>query len=276
MASKLSMDLVTGSIPVRSKDGFTLITGHKHILKCWAEHFESVLNQPAVFDDTSLSEIPQWAKADHLDRPPMQDKVLRAIKQISSGKSPGVDSIPPKIYSEGGKKLVRRLTGLFLKILDKESVLQDFKDALIVHIFKRKGDCACCDDHRGISLLSIAGKILARVTLSWLSAHVHLHEVLPESQCGFRAGRGFADMIFAARQVQEKCREQHQDLYMIFIDLTKAFESVHRGGLGRNPMKISCPQKFINIIRSFHDGVLGCVLDNGETSASFRATHSTE
>ena len=31
-------------------------------------------------------------------------------------------------------------------------------------------------------------------------------------------------MIFAARQIQEKCREQHRDLYMVFIDLTKAFD----------------------------------------------------
>jgi len=80
-----------------------------------------------------------------------------------------------------------------------------------VHIFKQKEDRASCDDHRGISFLSIASKILACVLLNRLSAHVHLHEVLPKCQCGFRAGRGTADMIFAARQILEKCREQHPD-----------------------------------------------------------------
>jgi hypothetical protein len=266
----------SGSTPVRSKDGTTLLTDQDQILKRWAEHFESVLNQPAAFDDTVLNEIPQWTEATYLDQPPTEDEVLRAIKQISSGKSPGEDSIPPEIYKEGGKQLVRRLTGLFLKIWDKESVPQDFKDASIVHIFKRKGDRACCDDHRGISLLSIAGKILARVLLNRLTAHVNLHEVLPESQCGFRAGRGTADMIFAARQIQEKCQEQHQDLYMVFIDLTKAFDSVHREGLWKILKKIGCPQKFVNIIRSFHDGMRGCVLDNGETSAPFTITSGTK
>jgi len=43
---------------------------------------------------------------------------------------------------------------------------------LIVHIFKRKGDRSVCDDHRGISLLSIPGKILARVILNRLVKHV--------------------------------------------------------------------------------------------------------
>ena len=265
-----------GSIPVRSKDGTTMITDQEHILKRWAEFFESLFNQPADFDDTVLSEIPQWIDTDHLDRPPTVEEVLRAVMQMSSNKSPGADLIPPENYKEGGKKLMQRLTELFLNIWDKESVPQDFKDALLVHIFKRKGDRTCCDNHRGISLLSTAGKILARVLLNRLSAHVNLHEVLPESQCGFRAGRGTTDMTFSARQIQEKCREQHQDLYMIFIDLTKAFDSVNREGLWKILRKIGCPQKFVNIIRSFHDGMMGCVLDNGEASAPFRVPHGTK
>ena len=38
-------------------------------------------------------------------------------------------------------------------------------------------------------------------------------------------------MVFAACQLQEKSMEQHQDLYMTFVDLTKAFDSVSREGL---------------------------------------------
>jgi hypothetical protein len=77
---------------------------------------------------------------------------------MSHGESPGEDSIPPEIYKEGDKQLVRRLLGLFLQIWDTESVPQDFKDASIVHIFKRTSDRACCDDHRGISLLPLQAK----------------------------------------------------------------------------------------------------------------------
>ena len=51
-------------------------------------------------------------------------------------------------------------------------------------------------------------------------AHNIADNVLPESRCGFRAGRGTTDMVFAMREIQEKCRKQNQDLYMVFIDLT--------------------------------------------------------
>ena len=75
----------------------------------------------------------------------------------------------------------------------------------------------------------MAGKILGKVLLKRLAATI-IEPVLPESQCGFRSNRGTTD-IFCARQIQEKSREQHKDLYMVFIDLTKAFDSLNRTGL---------------------------------------------
>ena len=45
---------------------------------------------------------------------------------------------------------------------------------LIVHIYKRQGDRAVCDNHRGIHLMSVAGKVLARVLLNRLRDHGQL------------------------------------------------------------------------------------------------------
>ena len=83
----------------------------------------------------------------------------------------------------------------------------------------KKGSRTECGNYRGISLLSVAGKILAKVLLNRLQP---LSESgIPETRCGFRPGRGTTDMTFSARQVQEKCREQEHDLCLAFIDLTK-------------------------------------------------------
>ena len=41
----------------------------------------------------------------------------------------------------------------------------DFHDATVVTLFKNKDSKADCGNHRGIFLLSIAGKILARIML---------------------------------------------------------------------------------------------------------------
>ena len=50
-----------------------------------------------------------------------------------------------------------------------------------------------------------------------------VEEVVPDSQCGFRKERGCIDMIFCARQLIEKAREHNTRLYMLFVDLRKAY-----------------------------------------------------
>ena len=87
-----------------------------------------------------------------------------------------------------------------------------------------------CSNYRGITLLSTAGKILARVLLNRL-IQTAAQENMPESPCGFRSNRGTVDMIFVLRQIQEKCREQNMGLYAAFVDLTKAFDTVSHDGL---------------------------------------------
>ena len=77
----------------------------------------------------------------------------------------------------------------------------DFRDALIVSLYKNKGSKADCGNYRGISLLPIAGKIFARIILNRLIAVSKAS--LPEAQCGFHPGRSTVDIIFAVRQVQE-------------------------------------------------------------------------
>ena len=126
-----------------------------------------------------------------------------------------------------------------------------------------------------ISLLSAAGKILARAILNRLISAVS-EESLPESQCGFRPGRSTIDMVFSVRQIQEKCIEQRMDFYAVFIDLTKAFDTVNREALWVILSKLGCPQKFTRTIRLFHDGMVGHVLAGGDTSAPFKISNGVK
>ena len=119
------------------------------------------------------------------------------------------------------------------------------KDASIIHLYKRKRNHQVCDNHRGISLLSIVGEILTKNLLNRLNAHLDQKIHIPESQCGFRTDRRTIDMIFTARQLQEKCQEQNVDLYMTFVDLTKAFDTVSHDGQMKIMAKFGCLPRFI-------------------------------
>ena len=130
---------------------------------------------------------------------------MKAIKLLTSGKAPGSNAIPAEIYKAGGTPVAKKMTELFHIMWKKEAIPQEFKDASIIHLFKRKGNPQLCDNHCGISLLSIGGKVLAIVLLNQLK-HLEQSGLLPESQCGFRKDRGTINMIFTARQFQMKCQ----------------------------------------------------------------------
>lgn len=125
------------------------------------------------------------------------------------------------------------------------------RDAKIVTLYKNKGDRRDCNNYSGISLLSITGKLYARVLLGRLQKLAE--HVLPESQCCFCSERSTVDMIFSLHQLQEKCREQQKPPYITFIDLTKTFDLVNRDGLFNILLKIRCPPRLHSLIRSFHD-----------------------
>ena len=92
---------------------------------------------------------------------------------------------------------------------------------------------------------------------------------LSESQCGFRKGRNTTHMVFTLRQLPEKCKEQHKPLYIVFIDLTKAFDSVNQEAMWTILTKLGCPPKFVNLVRHLHEGMNADVISDNEKSESF-------
>ena len=97
-----------------------------------------------------------------------------------------------------------------------------------------------------------------------------------EAQCGFRAGRGTSDMIFSLRQIQEKCIEQNMPLYMIFVDFSKAFDTVNRSTLWKILRRLGCPDQLTNLISSLHSGMKASVNLKGDLSEPFEITNGVK
>lgn len=264
-----------GSAPLLSADGSTIIKDKEGLNARWHEHFSQLLNRPSTVDQTSLQQIPEQPTQEDLDLPPSEDELRTAIKQMSCGKAPGRDGIPAEIFKSLGPTAFNTFHDILTTIWDQEDMPADLRDATIVTLFKNKGAKADCGNYRGISLLSIAGKILARILLNRLISNIS-ESNLPEAQCGFRPGRGTTDMVFAVRQVQEKCIEQQMDLYAVFIDLTKAFDTVNREALWVILNKLGCPRKFTTLVRLFHDNMTGQVLSNGDFTDSFNISNGVK
>ncbi|VDM04140.1 unnamed protein product [Schistocephalus solidus] len=205
---------VKGATPLLSANGRTLLTEKTQILTRWAEHFQSVLNQPSTISNAAIDRLPEVEINANLDLPPSLQETIRAMQQLSSGKAPGSDTILAEIYKHGGPQLMNQLTVLLQDMWHKGRIPQDFKDATILDLYEKRG--------------TANSPTTTRILLNCLNAHME-QGLLQESQCGFRRHRGTIDMIFTARQLQEKSQEMRTHLYTTFVDLTKAFDTVNRG-----------------------------------------------
>ena len=117
--------------------------------------------------------------------PPTFSETLEAINSLRNKKSPGTDGLPGEVLKSGGAALHHELHQLNLSIWVAEEVPPQWKNVRIISIYKRKGDRPTCGNSRWISLLSVAGKVLAKLLLGRLNKNI-VGRVCPESQCGFR------------------------------------------------------------------------------------------
>ncbi|KAI8505331.1 hypothetical protein Bbelb_174400 [Branchiostoma belcheri] len=252
--------------PLKAKTGETIIDKEKQMSR-WVEHYLELYSQESAVSQDALDSIDDLSVIAELDAEPTMEELSKAIDSMPSWKAPGEDNIPAEVIKCGKPVLLKPLHDLLCLCWKEGKVPHSMRNSKIITLYKNKGDRSDCNSYRGISLLSIVGKVFAKVVLSRLQ--VLANRVYPESQCGFRAERSTTDMIFSVRQLQEKCREQQKPLYIAFIDLTKAFDLVSRKGLFQLLKKIGCPPQLLSIIISFHEDMKGVVSYDGETSQPF-------
>ena len=115
------------------------------------------------------------------------------------------------------------------------------------------------------------GKLFARVLNDRLQLVVE--EVVSDTQCGFRTGRGCVDMIFCVRQLVEKAIEHNTKIFLLFVDLCKAYDSVPRQALWCALRKYGILENLIELVHSFHESMSTTVTVCGEKSSSFPVTN---
>jgi hypothetical protein len=145
-----------------------------------------------------------------------------------------------------------------------------WKRALAVALHK-KGDRSLPGNWRGISLLSIPGKVYAMLIMQRVREGIDCQ--LLDAQCGFRAKRGTVDAIFTLRQLAGKCSAKRLPLCMAFVDLAKAFDSVSRAALWHVLRLYKVPGLLVDLLEDLHTGTQAAVRMDGALGSWF-ATES--
>ena len=115
------------------------------------------------------------------------------------------------------------------------------------HLIKlpKKGNLKECSNWRGITLLSVPGKVFSRILLERIKTEVEKEHVLRDEQAGFRQERSTTDQIATLHNIIEQSLEWNTTLYTIFADFEKAFDSVDRDTLWKPQFYFGIPEKIV-------------------------------
>ena len=145
------------------------------------------------------------------------------MKKLSSGKSPGLDGISAEMVKATGSYGVNMLHRLCLSIWETCHWPEDWKIQEYVVLFK-SGETKLCSNYRTIALISHTSKILLLIIVDRLKRKLESEQ--PEEQAAYRKGRGTRDMLVCLQVLIEKVIAMNQQAFIMFIDYSKAFDSV--------------------------------------------------
>lgn len=232
--------------------------------KIWKQYFEELLNVEATLTE-DIHVLEEFQNEDPVEEP-SDNEIIEQIRCLKNNKSAGENGIPAEVVKYGGQKLQSKITKLIQKIWRDEEMPDKWKVSLLCPVHK-KGDKSICSHYRGISLLDVVYKVLARVIRRRLQTYENL--TLGEYQGGFREGRGTIDQIFGIKTLMSKSYEQNLSLHMLFIDFRQAYDSIQRQKLYEALNCLGVPRKLINLIKMTLKGTHCRVVVDGKLSEKF-------
>ena len=254
---------------VKDRDGGLLVES-LDVRRRWAEYFSELLNvederEAIVVPGGGGGQMPVFGDANN--RGISWAEVERAVGEMKEGKAAGVDGCVAEYVKRGGEVVIAWLVRLLNVCFERGEVPENWRGACVVPLYKGKGDRLVCSNSRGISLLSVVGKLYGRILIGRIRDCTE--RVLGEEQCGFRRGRGCTDQIFTVRQLCEKFLAKGREVYWAFMDLEKAYDRIDRVALWQVLRMYGVGGKLLKGVQSFYVNSRACVRVGKEVSEWF-------
>ena len=85
------------------------------------------------------------------------------MKRMRNGKEVGPDDTLVEVWTCLGEIALELLTKLYNRTMGSERMPEEWRDSVLIPIFKNKGDVQSCSNYRGIKLISHTMKLWERV-----------------------------------------------------------------------------------------------------------------
>lgn len=178
------------------------------------------------------------------------EEVYRELRCLDTNKSHGPDLLDPHFLKTAADFIAEPLTHIFNLTLSTSEIPKILKFAFVFPLFKG-GDQSVLSNYRPISILSTLSKVLERLINRQLKSYLEDHEILSKFQSGYR--KKHSTMTAALKVVNDISfsLDRKQNCASIFIDLSKAFDSVDHQILKQRLVNIGLSEQATNWISNY-------------------------
>ena len=213
----------------------------KDRLDLWKQHFQNLLGKPPNILDNPVKRIIETEldiKKGNFD----MKEISSALNKLSNGKACGLDNIPAEVWMTG--KFNQELLDLCNAVYNQNPIEKWTKGCLLP--FPKKGNLGVTTNYRGITLTSIAAKIYNLLLLNRIRPA--MESKLRKNQNGFRQNRSTSAQILTVRRIIEGVKAKKLQAVLLFVDFSKAFDSIHRGKMEEILLAYGIPQETVSAI----------------------------
>ena len=207
-------------------------------IKLCKQHFENLLgNPPKVTHEPITSIISK--QLDIKLRPFTQEELGSVLRKIKNKKAAGLDEIPPEVWK------IRQFDDILLRhcnaVYNQNPIDICMKRCILP--FPKNSDLGLAKNYRGITLTSIAAKIYNVLLRNRIEPKID--KILRKNQNGFRRNRFTTSQILTIRRILEGVRAKNLQATLLFVDFTKAFDSIHRGKMEQILLAYGLPKEIV-------------------------------
>lgn len=200
------------------------------------------------------------------------EEVERLILTLKNDCSTGWDNLSNKLLKDHKTILVPHLTYIFNTCLSKGIFPRDLKRSQIRPIHKG-GDRGRIENYRPISILPSLSKIFEKIINSRLVNYLESKKILSEHQFGFRQGRSTDDAVSNLTNFVTANLDKGNKCLSIFLDLSKAFDTVSVSILLSKLEKVGCRGTQLQLMKDYLSERSQCVRVGPHTSTNVPVTY---
>ncbi|GFN80048.1 endonuclease-reverse transcriptase [Plakobranchus ocellatus] len=167
---------------------------------------------------------------------------------MKHGKATGPDNISVELIEALEDFGIGKVTHL-LKFMTQGRFQQIYPSLYSLHCQRSLGATEC-EVHRTISLMSHITKILLNIIM--LRIRNKIKPEITEEQCGFVEDKGTSNAIYILRTLIERALEVQKDVYLCFINYTKAFDRVRHDEIITQLKQLNIDGKDLRIIKTMY------------------------